>query len=266
MTLVPGYRARACASAAPVSEHGAGQKKEGPQVTDPDVTDIAVTGTRSLASFLEGDARPVPQPSVDEDNESGPAAGRIGEVVESSTTTLVAEARRLHGAPDFGAFVRIESNGQELVGVVHNARTQSTEPNRRPMAYGKTEAELRREQPQIFELLRTQFEVFVLGFLDGTGMVHLFPPQPARIHSFVFPCMPEQVRIVTEDPQFLRSILEAPGLPTDELLLATLRHALGERQEDSREYLGMMGAELSRLLRDDYDRLSSLVRRITTWR
>jgi hypothetical protein len=226
------------------------------------MTEGQVTGTRSLESFLEGDARPVSQSQ--EQTDTGPAAGRIGEVVESSTTTLVAEARRLHGAPDFGAFMRIESDGRQLVGVVHNASTQSSEPNRRPMAYGKTEAELRREQPQIFELLRTQFEVFVLGYLDGTNMVHLFPPQPARIHSFVFPCLPEQVRIVTEDPQFLRSLLEAPGLPTDELLLATLRHALGERQGTTRQYLGLMGSELSRLLRDDYDRLSSLVRRMTT--
>ncbi|MDA0335507.1 MAG: hypothetical protein O2782_10105, partial [bacterium] len=155
--------------------------------------------------------------------------------------------------------MRIESDGQQLVGVVHNASTQSSEPNRRPMAYGKTEAELRREQPQIFELLRTQFEVLVLGYLEGAEMVHRFPPQPARIHSFVFPCDPAQVRVVTEDPQFLRSLLEAPGLPTDELLLATLRHALQQRQESARDYLGVMGSELSRVLRDDYDRLSSLV-------
>ena len=227
------------------------------------MTEGGVTGTRSLESFLEGDARPVSRSREHDMSDTGPAAGHIGEVVESSTTTLVAEARRLHGAPDFGAFVRIESDGQELVGVVHNASTQSSEPNRRPMAYGKTEAELRREQPQIFELLRTQFEVFVLGYLDGTNMVHLFPPQPARIHSFVFPCLSGQVRVVTEDPQFLRSLLEAPGLPTDELLLATLRHALGERQGTTPQYLGQMGSELSRLLRDDYDRLSSLVRRMT---
>jgi hypothetical protein len=76
------------------------------------------------------------------------------------------------------------------------------------------------------------------------------------------------VLAVTEDPQFLRSILETTGLPTDELLLATLRHALDQRargERGSRAYLAQMGSELSRLLRDDYDRLSSLVRRMTTW-
>lgn len=229
-----------------------------------------VTGTRSLESFLEGDTQPTRRPDNGHDDSvagSGPASTRVGEVVESSTTTLVAEARRLHGAPDFGAFVRVESDGRDLVGVVHNASTQSSEPNRRPMAYGKTETELRREQPQIFELLRTQFEVLILGYLDGATMVHLFPPQPARIHSFVFPCRPGDVLALTEDPQYLRSLLEAPGLPTDELLLATMRRALDGRNESGAgsrgDYLARMGSELSRLLRDDYDRLSSIVRRMT---
>lgn len=237
------------------------------------MTEGEVTGTRSLESFLEGDTKPLPQSQTVESPGSASSAGNgrghdtatagVGEVVESSTTTLVAEARKLHGAPDFGAFVRVESDGRDLIGVVHNARTQSSEPNRRPMAYGKTEKELRREQPQIFELLRTQFEVLILGYLDGDAMVHLYPPQPARIHSFVFPCRPQDLLAVTEDPQYLRSLLEAPGLPTDELLLATLRRAVIARPDSAGSYIARMGSELSRLLRDDYDRLSSIVRRMT---
>jgi hypothetical protein len=230
-------------------------------MAEPLTSGSPVTGTRSLESFAEGIA---PAPTAADTDEGGT---RIGEVIESSTTTLIAEARRLHGAPDFGAFVRVDGvdasgAARDIVGTVHNASTLSLESNRRPVAYGKTEAELRREQPQIFELLRTQFDVFVLGTLHGEQVVHLFPPQPARIHSFVHPCSDEQVRAITEDPQFLRSLLEATGLPTDELLLATLGQALRVRGEGAAIYLRQMGAELSRLLRDDYERLSSLVRRL----
>jgi hypothetical protein len=242
------------------------------------MTEANVTGTRSLASFLGDDAAAAPFATADD---AATGTG-LGEVIESSTTRLVAQARRLHGAPDFGAFVRVESEeGRPIVGVVHEARTQSVEPNRRPTAYGKTEAELRREQPQIFELLRTQFEVFVLGTFDGEAFVHLFPPQPARIHSFVQACDDAQVRAVTEDPQYLRSLLQASGLPTDELLLASLRQALLARGaaaggaasarprgggDEAAAYLARMGSELSRLLRDDYDRLTSLIRRLAAWR
>ena len=230
------------------------------------MTESSVTGTRSLESFLDPGVAAAAVPAAAPGATRAPIHAHVGEVIESSTTDLVAQARQLHGSPDFGAFVRIESDGTQMVGVVFNASTQSLEPNRRPTAYGKTEAELRREQPQIFELLRTHFEVFVLGYFEGTGVVHLYPPQPARIHSFVHDCTREEVLTVTDSDQFLRSILAAPGVPADELVLACLRQALRVRDADAvAAYLVRMGSELARLLRDDYDRLSSLVRRMSGW-
>ena len=81
---------------------------------------------------------------------AAPDRAHVGEVVESSTTELVAEACQLHGAPSFGQFVRVDSE-VPIVGIVFNVFTHSIEPNRRPTAYGKTEDELRLEQPQLFE-------------------------------------------------------------------------------------------------------------------
>ncbi|MBT4497415.1 MAG: hypothetical protein HOC74_06825, partial [Gemmatimonadetes bacterium] len=94
----------------------------------------------------------------------------LGEVIESSTTEFVAESCELHGAPSFGRFVRVVSE-VPIIGIVFNVFTQSIEPNRRPTAYGKTEEELRLEQPQIFELLRTEFQALVIGYVDDTGPV-----------------------------------------------------------------------------------------------
>jgi len=193
---------------------------------------------------------------------------RVGEVVEASTTELVAQARELHRAPFFGRFVTVKSD-VEMFGIVFNASTRSIEPNRRPTAYGKTEEELRQEQPQIFELLRTHFSVLVTGYLDDEGApFHSLPPQPARIHSFVYPCLDEQVRELTEEGEFLRCILNAPALPTDDLILATLRYAMKSRSAESGglEYLERIGKDLARLLSGDYNRLTSLMRRIeSSW-
>jgi hypothetical protein len=219
-------------------------------------------GTRSLDSFRDPLRRASVDVSIDVD-EGAVASAHVGEVIESSTAQWVAESVRLNGAPAFGQFVRVETEPLPILGVVHNTRTQSLEANRRPSAYGKSEEELRLEQPQIFELLRTHFDVFVLGYLDGTHPVLAYPPQPARIHSFVHVCSSEQTRAVTASEQLLRSLLEAPGLPTDELLLATLSHALDAREPALRQaYVLRTGKELSRLLRDDYDRLSALVGRL----
>ena len=188
-----------------------------------------------------------------------PNRTHVGEVVESSTTELVAEARQLHGAPSFGQFVRVDSE-VPILGIVFNVFTHSIEPNRRPTAYGKTEDELRMEQPQIFELLRTEFQALVIGYIDAAGPVQILPPQPARIHSFVHVCSDDDVRAFTQTDDYLRSILNTSKIPTDELLIAALRQTL-RAHGGERSYLVRMGKELSRLLGDDYDRLSSIVRR-----
>jgi len=184
----------------------------------------------------------------------------VGEVIESSTTELIAETRELHGAPSFGRFIRVDSE-VPIIGLVFNVFTHSIEPNRRPMAYGKTEEELRLEQPQIFELLRTEFQALVVGYVDEKGPVQTLPPQPARIHSFAYLCDDEEVRAFTRSDDYLRSILSTAKIPTDELLIATLRHTL-QAHGSSSTCLVRMGKELSRLLGDDYDRLSSIIRRI----
>lgn len=190
----------------------------------------------------------------------GPDRDYVGEVVESSTTELIAEARELHGAPSFGQFIRVEAD-LPVLAIIFNVFTHSIEPNRRPTAYGKTEEELRLEQPQIFELLRTEFQALVIGYVDGESPVQILPPQPARIHSFVHLCTDEDVRAFTATDDYLRSVLNTSKVPTDELLIAVLRHTL-RAHAHSRDYLVRMGKELSRLMGDDYDRLSSVIRRV----
>ena len=205
-----------------------------------------------LSRFLP-ESLPLPDDTEDERT-------HVGEVVESSTTELIAQARELHGAPSFGQFVRVEA-AMPVVGIVFNVFTHSIEANRRPTAYGKTEAELRLEQPQIFELLRTEFQALVIGYLDGDESVQILPPQPARIHSFMYLCSDEQVRAFTRTDDYLRSILNTSKIPTDELVIAVLRHAV-RAYGHAPSYLVQMGKELSRLLSDDYDRLSSIIRRV----
>ncbi len=200
---------------------------------------------------MREEAAPEPHAAVD----------HIGEVVEASTTALVAQANELNCAPAFGRYVEVRSD-RTVFGIVFNASTQSIEPNRRPTAYGKTEEQLRLEQPQIFELLRTHFQVLVIGYVDAGKAVHTLPPQPARIHSFVYSCDDDAVKEFTANGEYLRSILDAPGVPTDDLIIASLRHALNAR--GSSDYLERMGKDLARLLCNDYNRLTSLIRRLSS--
>ena len=61
----------------------------------------------------------------------------------------------------------------------------------------------------------------------------------------------------------MRSLLNTVKVPTDELLIAVLRHTL-RAHAHSRAYLVRVGKELSRLMGDDYDRLSSVIRRVAS--
>ena len=92
----------------------------------------------------------------------------IGEVIGSSNTEFIAESSLLHNSPPFGSFIKVEGR-ETIYAVVFNAYTHSLEPNRLAIAYHRSEQELRDEQPQIFELLKTKFEAVIIGYeTEGT--------------------------------------------------------------------------------------------------
>ncbi|HAA74304.1 TPA: hypothetical protein DCE37_04195 [Candidatus Latescibacteria bacterium] len=189
------------------------------------------------------------------------AAEHVGEVIESSTSYFTAQASELNGAPGFGTFVKTTTDPVSF-GLVYDIRTQSVDANRKPTAYGMTEEELRREQPQIFELLRTEFDAVIVGHQGDRGPLQILPLQPPGIHTFCYACDDREVKALTGNGDFVRSILAGTQLPTDELIIASVRTAWAVRGYDM-AYLVTLGKELSRLIRDDYERLSSLIRRIS---
>ncbi len=191
--------------------------------------------------------------------------GEIGEVIGSSNTEFIAQAHLLYESPAFGAFVRVDGRDETVYGVVFAAYTHSLEPNRLAVAYHRSELELRAEQPQIFELLKTKFEAVIVGYKGKDVVRAQLPTKPPRIHAFVYPLAALEVKRVTADLGFLRLLLagaRAPGrAPADELIAAALRQAL-EAHGGDRGFLVRAGKELARLLKDDYETLSSVLRRV----
>ena len=153
--------------------------------------------------------------------------------------------------------------------LVIGASTASMEPNRRPSALGyEDEDELRRHQPQIFELLRTDFTGLLIAYSagDGKGLRRHLPPTPPRIHSRVRPCTDEEVRALTGDFSFLRSVLTAGtgmqiSVPGDELAAACLREAR-RAQVDDDNFMVRAGRTLASILTDDYERLQAILRNV----
>jgi len=188
---------------------------------------------------------------------------KIGEIIEAATGGFTAQCYELHQPPPFGSLVRVKVDDIMIYAVVSGATTASIEAGRRPVARGRgeeSEEGVFSSNPQLDKLLRTDFDGLVVGHRDGDRLNHYLPPQPARIHSFVYACEPGELAAFNQSLDYL-SILVNVEHRADELVSALLRHAAATCK-DPREFLVRAGKELASLLADDTGRLNNILRRI----
>ena len=198
---------------------------------------------------------------------------RIGEVIESTTTRFVAGAYELLAAPPFGSLIRAQTReeGASVYGLVYEIRTGSKEPGGRASVRGRTytgrnlyDAEIYHEHPDLAEVLQTEFSAVTVGFREQGEMFQYLPPQPPPVHYSVYECDTDEVIRFTEATDFFRAVLFAYQIPSDELLAAVIRAAARARASRGldRAFLVHAGREIASLLKDDYDRLNAILRRI----
>ncbi|MFK7844986.1 MAG: hypothetical protein AB8G77_06790 [Rhodothermales bacterium] len=190
----------------------------------------------------------------------------IGEVLESNTSMLKAQVPRDAVAPAFGSWVKVtQADGLVIYGVVGMVEQGSIMPSRKATALGKTTEELVREMPQVMELLRTSFTAIIMAFKDGNGTLRqTLPPNPAAIHGFVEACDLEDIQLLGAPFDFLRTLVQSSdtSVPIDDLMVAMLRQICEAREEDAYSILVEAGRVLSRLFRDDHERLQAILRRV----
>jgi len=186
---------------------------------------------------------------------------KIAEVIEAATAQFTAQCYELYALPPLGGLVKTG----DIYGVVCHAETAGMEPGRRPIARGKdeaSEAAVYDASPQLLKLLRSEFTATVVGYRDGGKIYQYLPPQPARIHGFVYLCQPEEVREFSGSNDFLSILLNAsPIVPPEEVVAATLRQ-MSLAQEDGRAFLVAAGKELANILSTDFIRLKNILGRL----
>jgi len=190
---------------------------------------------------------------------------RVGEVIAAGTTDFTAQCYQLYQLPPLGSLVKTGDAELELYAVVYNATTASLEPGRRPIARGKDETSeeaIYRSSPQLEKLLRSEFSALVVGHRAGDKVHHYLPPKPARIHSFVHLCPPQEVKDFSQSLGFLNIIINTHlPLPQDELIAACLRQ-MSQAHEDSATFLVSAGKHLAAMLSDDFSQLVAILERI----
>lgn len=187
---------------------------------------------------------------------------KIAEVIEAETTRFTAQCYDLYELPPLGCLVRTG----DIYGIVFHASTSSLEPGRKPLARGKdeaTEEAVYQSSPQLAKLLRSEFGAVAVGFRYADGLRYYLPPQPAKIHAFVYLCQPDEIKEFSQSFDFLDILVNAAlPIPTEELIAATLRQ-MSQVQDDPRAFLLVAGKELATLLSNQYDRLKSILGRLS---
>ena len=189
-------------------------------------------------------------------------ARRVAEVVESTSTSFVAQCYQLDGAPALGGLVRTDS--PDIYGVVGRVTTEPLDSARPVLARGEdadSEEEVIRANPQLARLLTSRFEVFIAGHVEDSVIRQYLPPRPPRVHSFVYSCNPQEVSLFTARLDLLRLLLNSGAPHADEIISACIRQAAPSHGQPA-DFLAHACRALAVELSGDVARLSSILRRI----
>jgi hypothetical protein len=188
---------------------------------------------------------------------------QFAEIIESSLLGWLAQSWQWDTFPTFGSLVVIENKKRLLFGIVHQIQTGSMDPVRYPFAYQKTEEELLREQPQIFEFLKTTFSCLTLGYKQNHKIFYQLAPEPPKIHSFVALANKEYIQEFFAHNNYLHTLfgLSNQLFNLDELLLALLKN-LHDQNILSEDSLQSFIQTFSLLIGNDYRRLKLFLQRV----
>lgn len=193
---------------------------------------------------------------------------RVGEVIEASTLQWVTGAYQLLFAPPFGTLIQAgcHETGLLIYGLVYDIRTSSREPGGRALVRGGPrydgqefyDHDIYNAHPDLAAVLQTEWSALVVGYERDGRIYHSLPPQPPTVHYSVYACAELATRRFTASCDFFRTVLMTSVAPADDLLGAAIRQ-VAQLHADRRAYHLCAGRELARLMRDDYDRLRTIL-------
>ncbi|MCS7012117.1 MAG: hypothetical protein RMI34_00280 [Chloroherpetonaceae bacterium] len=190
----------------------------------------------------------------------------IGEIVRAHTSefsAVVPPALLEQGNLPvcLGTLVKVQTARAAVYGIVSFIEHAPFDSSRKILPHGKSRDELRKEMPQVFELLQTEFTAIAVGVETAEGkLVQTVPPTPPDLHDFVYATSSHDLaRFLERAPTFLRLVLQSRSTVSDEIIVAFFRNYQAQM---SRQCLVKLGKELSYLLSDDYRRLESILMRI----
>jgi hypothetical protein len=186
----------------------------------------------------------------------------IAEIIESSLISWRGQCWDWELIPSYGSIVTVTSGSRTLFGIVHASNTGSHDQQRTVYAYKKSEEQLKKDHPHIFEFLTSTFECLTLGYYEGAIMRYQVAPTPPKIHAFIQPADQKQLELFFSQEQYLHTLFthEDQVLSLDDLLLA-LMGELARSHTLTQERLRRFMQTFSLLTANDYRRLKLFLQR-----
>ncbi len=186
----------------------------------------------------------------------------IGRVTRCSTRGFVGAVRLPEpDMPAFGTFCNTEAQQgrSQVVGLIYDISIVDDEFARQ-MASADSLSPEQLADTQENRQVPVEYSALAVGYADGEGYRHSLPPQPPLTLAPIYPMTAEETSQFTQKLDFLPLILSAQQIPTEELLVAALRHAALLREGAAQErFLLEAGRACARLMASDLTRLDRVL-------
>lgn len=187
----------------------------------------------------------------------------FAEIIESSLTKITAQCWDIEIIPTFGQCVEIQGENTVVYALINHIQTGSLDSVRKPSPFKKTIAQLKKEQPHIFEFLITTFTCIPIAYAHQKTVIHALPPEPPRIHAFIVPLSLKEAVMLFGKKHFLTGIfsMQEQISNIDELILACVR-LIHQKQQFPVSYYVDLLETYALLVGSDYRRIKLFAQRL----
>ena len=146
-------------------------------------------------------------------------------------------------------------------GLITKINNSSIDSIHKPSALGLSSSELEQLQPQIYDLLRKEVEIYLFAYTNKGNIIKDPAPHPMTVHDFVYFPSNDELKVLTEDFSNLGNIVKKHGLNPNLLVeLITIGYHLRNNNYD---YLVRVAQELSITFSDEIHSLMLILKRLS---
>lgn len=196
----------------------------------------------------------------------------FGEVIYSSNEVVTVQCYKdeflrssLKEPLTLGSIIKIAStydNSYLSYGIVTKINNTSLDQVHKPSCLGLSHKEIFELQPQVYELLRKELEIYLFAYKDTDGLLIKHPPlKPMMIHDFAKIVKNEEIIELTYDISPIANTIKKHQL-NPELLVNPIIRGFQLRNKDS-IYLINTGKTLTSIFLAEMETLIQLLKRLS---